>query len=387
MDPKTLKNIQAAAAGGTVSSTGWEILAYTAYPKMDMDFDNYGVWYGYSNATNNTAYRYNGLNNNNITTTWDTSRPWHRFGQMGYSPFQTHTETNSGANNRTAAGDGDGWYSAAYNKTGLTKVALVGVGGTVDLDDPTNSTNHLVYDLVGTNGYTSDSDAGTGSYSVISLLQTLSAYNRNNPSWHNTGTEPNYPNNQLFNGPNCRNFTAGGGARDQAGYSGVLSSSSGKMYPIDGDSTPYSGAAGSTIISSYPDYFCFWGINLQGDHDQQVCAAFYGNGNSFDTLGRNDKMGSLATQTNYLKNDAWRNHNVSHTFWSLWGNDCHTDTQRQNISGTGTDSQNQGFSKTLNSIAYPTAMQTFPGTAVPISSVNSNPELSMCKEVYFLGYN
>ena len=391
MDPSTFKKLQAASEEASSSSGSWEILSYTAYPKTTQEYTGYDNWTGYQNGAANSIF--NGVNNTNVTTSWDTSRPWHRFGQIGYGPFHNHTKYNSGANNRTSAGDGDGWYEAAYDKTGLRKVALVGNEGTVDLNDPTNSTNHLVYDLVGTSGNTSDSDAGTGAYSVISLLQTLSAYNRNNANWTTEGGGPGFAHNQLFNGPNCRNFTSGGGSKGQAGYSGILTSSAGKMRPI--------GLNHHTISTTYyPDFFCFWGINLDSDHDTQVCAAYYGNGTNFDCIGRPNNMGSYATQSQYLKSDSWRGLAPIYTFWSMWGNDWHGNSKTQNISGSAIQVGNDYYSGT-NITVYPNppnggtpinqaiSMQSFPGTATPTQNNNLNvdPNLHMCKQVYFLGFS
>jgi len=393
MDPKVLKMMQGASGA---SGGGWEILAYTAYPKEQRTFDNHSgqAWtQGYKDVSI-------WANNSNHTVTGGAFTPstyaCDRFGRIGRGEFQTHTESDSGADNRTAAGDGDGFYSAAYNKTGLKKVALVGNAGTVDLTDPTNSTNHLVYDLVGTSGNTTDADAGTGTYTLISLLQTLSAYNRNNTSWHGDGGSPGFPNNLLFNGPDCRNFTSGGGAKTEAGYSGLLSASAGKMRNI----TSGSDGTGNNNIDTtyYPRFFCFWGINLDSDHDTQVCCAFgAGASSGYNAIGRTNNMGSLSTQSAALKADSFRGSNVIYSNWSLWGNDWHVDTQKQNISGKsdvdgagGNDFH--GSALTLPSgggVAYTFSMQSWPGTVTPPSQVaaGNNPNDYMCKEVYFLGFS
>lgn len=434
MDTNNLKKLQAASAASTFVSTGWEILAYTDCPKGPKTFDNYNNWTtGFENLSDKSTLQYFNGNRTTIPATFDTSVPIDRFGKIGRHEFQSHTKTDSGANNRTSEGDGDGWYSAAYNKTGLTKIALVGVNGsdTVDLTDPTNSTNHLVYNLVGTSGTESDSDMGTGNYTLMSLLQTLALYNRNNTTWHSQGQVSNDSTNHnlLFNGPNCRNFTSGGGSRTQAGYSGVLQSAAGKMHhignPADGGSA---GGRAGIDTTHYPNLFCFWGINLDNDHDTQVCAAYYGGGPSvgshnpygdYMALGRSDGMGTtnpLATQTTYRKQDSFRGHNPAWTFWSMWGNDWHDGTPRRNISGTGvTTDPTTGYTLTQDTsttsaqtpagtnayrnfgVEYPfrtginivpswTAWQTPPGTSVPEANVTVDPNLHMCQKVYLLGY-
>lgn len=399
MDPKVLKMMQGASGA---SGGGWEILAFTSKPKEAKNFDNYTNWTtGYKDASTWTG---------NSTTpleggSWNpSSYPCDRFGRIGRGEFQSHTETDSGANNRTAAMDGDGFYSAAYNKTGLTKIALVGADAsgnsfdnngnatTLDLEEPTNSTHHLVYDLVGTSGNTTDADAGTGSYTLISLLQTLSAYNRNNTNWASQGdTNSDATNhNLLFNGPDCRNFTSGGGAQAQAGYSGILSSGAGQMRnlsTLNHINTSYIDTA------NFPRFFCFWGINLDSDHDTQVCCA-YGSGSSsgWNAIGRADKMGSLATQSVALKADSWRGSSPLWTYWSLWGNDWHGNSQKQNISGQDNSTGQRGTVSdgvTLNigGTDYTFSMQTFPGTVIPHGAVTTDPNVNMTKAVYLLGYS
>ena len=383
MDPKVLKMMQGASGS---SSEKWEILAYTAHPKVDRTFSNYSPnWTtGYQDATT-------WFSNNSTVFTGGAFNPssfaCDRFGRIGRGEFQTHTESDSGANNRTAEGDGDGFYSAAYNKTNLTKIALVGNEGTVDLSEPTNSTNHLVYDLVGTSGNTTDSDAGTGTYTLISLLQTLSAYNRNNTNWASVGDVANDATNHnlLFNGPNCRDFTSGGGAQTEAGYSGLLSASAGKMRNV--------GSSGGSIdTNDYPRFFCLWGINVDNDHDTQVCCAFGGGASSgWNAIGRSDHMSSLATQSSALKGDAFRGVAPAYTFWSLWGNDWHSDSQKQNISGKTNATANtnyQGHSFSVSGNSYVMSIQSFPGTSTPDASISGqDPNSYLCKQVYLLGYS
>ena len=392
-------------SSGPVSGT-WEILAYTDRPSDDQAYPNRGYISvsGYiPDSTTNVAWYYNGPSNQSPVT-FSTNVPWRRFGLMGRHEFHNHTEANSGANTRNSQGDGDGFYTAAYNKTNLTKIALVGDEGTVDLANPENSTNHLVYDLVGTNGNTTDADAGTGSYTLMSLLFALSQYNRNNTNWSNQGT--NNAHNQLFNGPDSRNFTSGGSDqqnRTQAGYSGLLQSAAGKMRPLSENGR-------DVLTDVYPNLFCFWGINLDSDHDTQVCCAYYGGPGStadnpyggYRALGRSDNMGAKNIQTTFKKGDAWRGEDPSYTFWSLWGNDWHGNSKKQNIAGTGTgnqdtdsnaDNHNQGYDpKFGGSTAYKVSLQTTPGVHYPKEDNGENqpsndPANHMVKKVYMLGFS
>ena len=414
--------MQAASGAG---GKAWEILSYTNKPAQTRDYDNSstgtvtinGYWPKPDGFSENT-WPYNNnraAGDTAITATWAPSTiPWHRFGQMGRRAFDDHTETDSGANTRTKQGDGDGWYSAAYNKTNLTKVALVGDEGTVDLEEPTNSTNHLVYDLVGTSGETDDSDAGTGDYTVISLLQTLSQYNQDNSKWHGSGGAGE-PNNQLFNGPDSRNFTSGGGSKTGAGFSGVCTSAAGKMHPIWSSTD-------KIHRYEYPNLFAFWGVNLDSDHDTQVCVAYHAgsNGNTYggwDAIGRTNQMGSLQTQTNTLKADNWRNAQAIYTYWCMWNNDWHSNSQRQNIGGHynaswdedtattleqtpgGVDQyKNEGTSTKVSSDTtkktWYISMQSPPGIMTPSATdpkdetgASVNPFAFMCKKIYFLGYS
>ena len=418
--------MQAASGAG---GKGWEILSYTDKISQTRNYTNSitgtVTHNGYWPADTNNVWPYNNdraAGNSAITATWAPSTiPWHRFGQMGRRAFDDHTETDSGADTRTKLGDGDGWYSAAYNKTNLTKVALVGNEGTVDLDEPTNSTNHLVYDLVGTSGNTTDADAGTGDYTVISLIQTLSQYNQDNATWHSAGdVAADATNNHiLFNGPDSRNFTSGGGAQTQAAYSGICTSAAGKMHPMGKNN-------GIFERSEYPNLFAFWAINVDSDHDTQVCVAFHagGTGNTYggwNSLGRNDYMGistGYATQNNATnKADSFRGAHAAYTFWSMWNNDWHSNTKRQNIAGNynsawdedatttvqqtpaGADAyKNSGTSTKFGSGAalkdWHIAMQSPPGVKTPSGNdpkneteTSDDPMLYMCKQVYFLGYS
>jgi hypothetical protein len=236
------------------------------------------------------------------------------------------------------------------------------------------------------------------------LLFALSQYNRNNTNWSNQGT--NNAHNQLFNGPDSRNFTSGGSDQQnkaQAGYSGVLQSAAGKMRPLNEGGR-------DVMINVYPNLFCFWGINLASDHDTQVCCAYYGGTGSttenpyggYRALGRPDNMGSFDVQTSFQKGDAWRGEDPSFTFWSLWGNDWHSNTKKQNIGGTGTGNQdqdanadnvNQGLQPNFgSSTQYKVAAQTFPGVHYPLEDAGNNlpandPANHMVKKVYMLGFS
>ena len=115
---------------------------------------------------------------------------------------------------------------------------------------------------------------------------STSTYNINNSSWANNDT--------VFGSNSVDNFTAGNAV------SGTVSSHSGH----------FQSSAGST-----PSNFCIWGINRDSDNDTQVLCAYSGN----LTSG---------------KSDAWRGDNPSQSFFSYWGNDWHSNTQTQTISGS-----------------------------------------------------
>ena len=186
--------------------------------------------------------------------------------------FRTSTAANTGANNRTAFGDGSGVYNGYFTKQNITKVAFV--DGSGNLSDPTSHTKYIVYELV----------ESTGAQSIYELLLSLDSYNLNNPSWHGNDT--------VFGADSATNFVAG------SAKSGSVILDSGDYTDEDGDQ---------------PDKFCIWGVNRDGDNDTQVLCAF---------------SGDLTTG----KGDAWRNSNPKETFWSFWGNDWHSNTQNQTIS-------------------------------------------------------
>ena len=149
----------------------------------------------------------------------------------------------------------------------------------------------------------------------------------------------------------------------------------------------------SIDTSNHPRFFCFWGINLDSDHDAQVCCAYGGGTNSgWNAIGRENNMGSFTTQTDGRKGDQWRGSNALWTFWSLWGNDWHSDSQKQNISGqdnsTGARTTvSDGQDLNIGGTGYRFSMQSWPGTAGPDAGVTVDPNVNMTKAVYLLGYS
>lgn len=204
------------------------------------------------------------------------------FANVGSAAFKTATASSTGANGRTALGDAVGLYNAFFTQTGITKVALVSGDGSIG--DPTSHSHYIVYDLVNT---------GTGSETLYQIINRLDTYNKNNASWAG--------NDSLFQSSSVTNFTAG-----TNGYSGLASTSGGSFR---------------TNNSNFPDKFCIFGINNDSDNDAQVLCAY---------------SGTLAVGNG--KGDSWRGNNPSHTFWSYWGNDFHSNSLSQTISaGKQTD--------------------------------------------------
>ena len=200
------------------------------------------------------------------------------FGSPGSTSWQSCTASSTGANGRTAIGDAVGLYDAFFTKTGITKVALVSGDGSIS--DPTSHSHYIVYDLV---------NSGTGSETLNEIIKRLDNYNKNNTSWAGNDTQ--------FQASSVTNFTAG-----TNGYSGLRTSSGGSFR---------------TNNSNVPDKFCIWGINNDSDNDTQVLCAY---------------SGTLAVSNG--KGDAWRGNNPSHTFWSYWGDDFHSNSQSQTISSS-----------------------------------------------------
>lgn len=220
----------------------------------------------------------------------NTSGNSQNFGYAGSSNFRSITASSTGANNRTAPGDGMGLYDAFFTMTGITKIALVdnwNGGGLA----PTNWNHYMVYDLI-----------STTTKSIYNIIKDLDSYNLNNANWAN--------NDAPFSSNSVENFTSG--------YSGLLSSGT------------YTYKASSSI-SHTPDKFVIWGINKDSDNDAQVLCSFYG------TLGPGNG-----------KSDSWRGNNPSQTFFSYWGNDWYSNTQSHTISvssqtNPGVNGTRQGF--------------------------------------------
>ncbi len=199
-------------------------------------------------------------------------------GSPGTSTFMTMTAASTGANGRTALGQGQGLYNAFFTQTGITKVALVdGSGSSLD---PTSHTNYLVYDLV----------ESTGSESIDAILKRLDIYQRDATQFQNNDTV--WPNASVLN------HTAG-----TNGYSGLLSASGG---------TAFKAFSRAGADQGLPGRFCVMGINRDSDNDIQALCAFSGNLQSG-------------------KGDAWRGQNPEQTFWSYWGDDFHTDSRARRI--------------------------------------------------------
>jgi hypothetical protein len=158
-------------------------------------------------------------------------------------------------------------------------------------------------------------------------------------------------------------------------------------------SSGLSGGLDTIDTTHYPRFFCFWGINLDSDHDTQVCCAYgCGASSGWNAIGRHGDMGSLATQTQAKKGDQWRESAVIYTNWSLWGGDWHSDSQKQNISGRSNvggagGSDYNGTTMTIGGTTYNFSGQSFPGTVTPEAGVLQSPNDYMCKSVYFLGFS
>jgi hypothetical protein len=213
------------------------------------------------------------------STTFATRRT--NMGSPGTSTFMTMTEESTGANNRTSYGDGEGLYSAFFNQTNITKVALV--DGSSSSLNPYAHTNFLVYDLVESSGAESFND----------ILKRLDIYQRDSPVFHNNDT--------VWGSPSVLNHTAG-----TDGYSGLL---------VDSSGTDFNAFSRAGADQGVPDRFCVMGINRASDNDIQALCAFSGN-----------------LQTG--KGDAWRGPNPEQTFWSYWGHDFHSNSQTQRIGAT-----------------------------------------------------
>lgn len=199
-------------------------------------------------------------------------------GGVGTSTFMTMTESSTGANNRDSLGDGQGLYTAFFNKKNITRIALV--DGSSSSNNPTDHNNYLVYDLV----------ESSGNESICDVLKRLDLYQKDNPPFHGNDT--------VWGSPSVLNHTAG-----LSGYSGIISASGG---------TGFEAYTRSGVNRGLPNRFCVMGINRESDNDIQALCAFWGN-------------------LNTGKGDAWRGANPEETFWSYWGDDFHTDSRLRRI--------------------------------------------------------
>ena len=226
----------------THSSSSWEILMYTAADKV------------------NSA----GADAN--------------FGSLGHSQWRNATASTSGASGRTAFGDGAGLYNAFFNKTNITKIAMV--SGTGDLSNPSSNTKYIIYNLT----------HSTGSNSIYELLKKIDTANLGMPSARLGLSE-----------------TGDGSLKNSASsiyktslYSGVA--------PLGQHNGQYLDNTGVV-----PDKFCIWGVNQDGDWDTQVLCAYSGN---------------LLSG----KGDGWRGGAPAQTAWSYWGNDWYRSPSQDTIS-------------------------------------------------------
>ena len=201
------------------------------------------------------------------------------YGNPGTSGFTSVTASSTGADGRTAFGDGKGVYDAFFNKTNITKIALVSGDG--ELSDPTSHTHYLVYDLVNT---------GTDFESIYTILKRLDAAN--------LASSDSAANDSLwssFSAASANNFTTT--------HSGLVSATSGTLKT-------------NRSASPNPDKFCIWGINLDSDNDTQVLCAYSG----------------LLTDAANIKGDSWRGQTPVETAWSYWGADFNSTRNARTIS-------------------------------------------------------
>ena len=198
-----------------------------------------------------------------------------QFAYTGNNNFRSATESGTGANGRTAIGDGTGLYSAFFNKTGITQIALASdhTGGT-GMNPTANFSKYIVYDLVSATTKT-----------MYNIILDLDTYNINNAQWQN--------NDSVFGANSVENFVAGNY------HSGTMSADSGDYKDNTQNQTPTK--------------FVIWGINRDSDNDTQVLCSYYGN-------------------LQNGKSDSWRGSSPRETFWSYWGNDWHSNSQQQTIS-------------------------------------------------------
>ena len=219
-----------------------------------------------------------------------------KWGNTSTNTWQGITASSTGANARTAFGDGSGLYNGFFTTTGITKIALV--DGTGNMTDMTSHTNYLVYDLVNT---------GTGSETMYEILYRLDQYNLTNPNWAGG------PGDSLFGTDSCTDFVAG------SATSGRLTATS-DTWLARNPAAP-APLSPSPSTTTQPHVFCIWGVNRDSDNDTQVLCAY---------------SGDLSQGCG--KSDSWRGNSPYQTFWSYWGNDWHSNSQGQTISrGKQTD--------------------------------------------------
>jgi len=252
---------------------------------------------------NSETYRYEGFGEGSWINLTDANPPWSIlmrtggtklaygnavnpsqlvYGNPGIGGFTSVTADSTGASGRTNLGDAMGLYDAFFNKTNITKIALVSGDG--NLTDPTSHTHHLVYDLVNT---------GTDFESIYTILKRLDLANQTTQS---AGTDSVW---SSFSAASANNFTTT--------HSGTVSATSGTMK---------TNRAGSPN----PDKFCIWGINLASDNDCQTLCAYSG----------------LLTDAAAIKADGWRNQTPTETFWSYWGSDFNIARNTRTIRNTNT---------------------------------------------------
>lgn len=207
-----------------------------------------------------------------VVATWPSESRYTAMGSTGSASFRSATAASTGASGRTAISDAEGLYSAFFNKTDITKVALV--NGSSSSLDPTAHSRYSIFDLV----------ESTGTESIYNILDRLDRYQETAANFAGDDT--------VWGSPSVLNHTAG-----TNGYSGTLSSSS----------SPFVDQGGATC-----DKFCVMGINRANDNDIGSLAFFSGN---LDTG----------------KADNWRGLNPAETFWSYWQDDFHTSSQVQRI--------------------------------------------------------
>jgi hypothetical protein len=219
-----------------------------------------------------------------------------KWGTTGNTGWQSISASSTGADGRTAFGDGSGLYNGFFTTTNITQMALV--DGTGNMTDMTSHTNYLVYELVG---------SGTGSETIYEILHRLDQYNLNNPSWAGSAGAGQFVTDS------CTNFVAA------EGTSGNLTATS-DTWLARGPSAP-APSSPSPSTTTQPHAFCIWGVNRDSDDDTQVLCAYSGD----------------LTQ-GCGKSDSWRGNSPYQTFWSYWGNDWHSNSQTQTISrGKQTD--------------------------------------------------